>query len=458
MKIPLKILIVEDSESDAGLNVRALEAAGYKVSYELAANAGEMKSALDKHTSDLVISDHNMPQFDSHQSLALLRESGQDIPFIVVSGTIGEETAVALMKAGAQDYVMKGNLSRLAPAVERALREVEDQRARKRAENALRVSEEAYRMVVENANEAIFVAQDGMFKFTNHRTAMLTGYSMEALASIRFASLIHPDDREFVIERHMRRLKGEELPSVYPFRVMDNEGKTKWVEISAIVISWNGKPATLNFAADITERKEGEAQLKRAYADLKEAIDGAVLLMASTVEVRDPYTAGHQKKVAKIAEAIALEMKLSKERIQGIHMAGLIHDLGKIAVPAEILSKPGKLSDLEFEIIKTHSKIGYDLLNPIHFPWPLAQIVFQHHEWMDGSGYPSGISGDEILLEARIIAVADVVEAMSAHRPYRASLGIEKALEEIEGKKGKLYDPQVADACLRLFREKGFTF
>ncbi len=180
--------------------------------------------------------------------------------------------------------------------------------------------------------------------------------------------------------------------------------------------------------------------------------------MRLTIEMRDPYTAGHQRRVSKLSCAIAQDMGLPQEQIEGIRMAGDIHDLGKIYVPAEILSKPGQLTDIEFSIIRTHSQVGYDILKSIEFPWPLAQIIYQHHERLDGSGYPNNLKNGEILLEARIISVADVAEAMSSHRPYRPSHGMEKALKEIAQHRGRLYDAAVVDCCLRLFREKGFSF
>jgi len=206
----------------------------------------------------------------------------------------------------------------------------------------------------------------------------------------------------------------------------------------------------------ITERKNKEEELEKAYGELKAAIEGSVLILASAVEKKDPYTAGHQRRVAQIADAIADEIGLPRSQAQGIRMAGLIHDIGKIGVPAEILSKPGRLTDIEFEIIKSHSQTGYDILQPINFPWPLARIILQHHERLDGSGYPSGISGEEMIVEAKIIAVADVVEAMSSHRPYREAQGIVDALRELESGRGRLYDAEAVDACLRLYREKGF--
>ena len=178
--------------------------------------------------------------------------------------------------------------------------------------------------------------------------------------------------------------------------------------------------------------------------------------IALTVETKDPYTAGHQRRVSDLARAIAQEMGVPIEKVDGVRMAGVLHDLGKISVPAEILSKPTKLTDIEYGLIKIHPQAGYDILKEVEFPWPIAQIVLQHHERLNGSGYPQGLKGDEILLEARIIMVADVVEAMASHRPYRPGLGLDKALGEISGNKGILYDPAVVDACLKLFTQKGF--
>ncbi len=205
----------------------------------------------------------------------------------------------------------------------------------------------------------------------------------------------------------------------------------------------------------VLERTEA---LKNTLNELENAMEGIIQAMGLTVEKRDPYTAGHQRRVADIACAIASEMDLPKDQIEGIRMAGIIHDIGKISVPAEILSKPGRITEHEFGIIKSHPQVGYDILKTIEFPWSISQIVYQHHERMNGSGYPQGLSGEKILLEARLLAVADVVEAMASHRPYRPALGIDKALEEISKNRNILYDPMVAEACLRLFKEKRFEF
>ncbi|MBN1273920.1 MAG: HD domain-containing protein [Candidatus Aminicenantes bacterium] len=205
-------------------------------------------------------------------------------------------------------------------------------------------------------------------------------------------------------------------------------------------------------------RQNLEQEIESRTAKLREALESVVKVIAQTVESRDPYTAGHQMRVAKLASAIAQEMGYTAEKIKGIQMAGTIHDLGKISVPAEILSKSTRLTDIEFALIKTHPQVGYDILKDIDFPWPVAEITYQHHERIDGSGYPRGLKRDVILPEARIMAVADVVEAMASYRPYRPALGIDAALDEILKNKGKTYDQEVVEACLSIFRKRKFKF
>jgi putative two-component system response regulator len=198
------------------------------------------------------------------------------------------------------------------------------------------------------------------------------------------------------------------------------------------------------------------AQLKENEKKLKNNLVESVALLAAMVEMRDPYTAGHQHRVAEIAVAIARDLQLPEEQVEGIQLASVLHDVGKIKVPVEILSKPARLSPIEFSLVKEHSQYGYNLLKTVDYPWPIAQIVLQHHERIDGSGYPQGLKGEQILLEARIIAVADVVESMMTHRPYRPALGMDAALKEIQDYRGTLFDPAVVDACIRLFREQGY--
>ena len=593
---------------------------------------------------------------------------------------------------------------------------VRDITERMQTESSLRESEEKNRLIVENAREAIIVTQDLKLVFANPIAEEMIGYSQEALKSVPFTDFIHPDDRDLVAMNHIRRLAGKELPSVYAFRVVNQDGSIRWVEISAVVVPWQGRPATLNFlnditertraeealrrsestlksiflaspigigltsdrviqqannrlcemlgygreeligqsarilyatdedyeyvgrekyaqiaqrgtgtvethwvrkdgtvmdillrsswmdpsdpgagvtftALDITDRNQAEGQLRRsearyrlltenirdivwtmgldlkidyispsitaqlgytpeefmalpwketlssrsfdkvmdlyregsklirAYAqenlnrslsvnvehihkngsplwfeinltfirdmeerivgilglsrnideqvkaedakqesmrNLRKSLGATIQAMAVTVETRDPYTAGHQRRVADLARSIAVEMRLSRDQIDGIRMAATIHDLGKISVPVELLTKPTRLTKIEFDLIKTHAQSGYDILKDIDFPWPIARMVLEHHERVDGSGYPNGLTRDQILIESRILSVADVIEAMASHRPYRPGRGIQAALDEIATNRDILYDADAVDACLRLFTEKGY--
>jgi PAS domain S-box-containing protein len=575
---PLRVLIVEDVEDDALLVIRELVKNGYQPDYWRVEKAAEMKKALSEKTWDIILCDYKLPKFSALKAIELLKETGRDIPLIVISGTIGEETAVECMKAGAHDYFMKGKLSRLAPAIERELKEAAIRRKQKQTEAALLESEEKYRLVVENAQEAIIITQDLKVVFTNSAAVDQIGYPEEIFLSHPFTDFIHPADRNIVVDNHLKRLKGEKIPPVQSFRIIRKDGDIRWVNLNAAIISWRGKPAVLNFLSDITEQKKAEETLRQSeekyrlifehspigllyfdkngvivacndnfvkiigssrealigvnmlnlpdkgvvsavrqalggspglYEDMyhsvtapkitplralftpmnaegglvqggvgiiedvterkaienerkisleksRKALSATVGAMATMVETRDPYTAGHQQRVAHLAQAIAAEMKLAEEQIEGIHMAGTIHDIGKISVPAEILTKPGKLTELEYSLVKTHPRAGYDILKDIEFPWPLAKAVLQHHERMDGSGYPEGLKGEAILPEARILAVADVVEAIASHRPYRPARGIEAAIEEIYKNRLILYDSNVVDACIKLFREKGY--
>ena len=460
-----------------------------------------------------------------------------------------------------------------------------DNAERKRAKEALRESEKKYRLLIDTANESVFVEQDDLLKFINPMMInLMGGYSMQELMERPFPEFVHPDDRSIVVENHRRRIANEAVVPRYSFRVVTRAGLVKWVEINAALIEWQSKPATLNFLTDITERKRAEEALRQAeenfhrsldesllgvrvetadgetiYANraildiygydnieelkstpvkkgytresytehnlrvkkrmngedcsseyelsiirktgeirrlrvfrkeiswngqkqfqaicqditeqkktdeklretlsnLRNALDGIIQVISAITEKRDPYTAGHQRRVADLARAIGQERGLTADRVEGLRTAGIIHDIGKVSVPSEILSKPTRLTEIEYRLIQSHSQVGYDILSDIEFPWPIAEIVLQHHERMNGSGYPKGLKGDEILLEARILAISDVVEAMASHRPYRPALGIAVAMEEIEKNKGILYDPEAVVTCLKLFREKDFRF
>jgi len=320
-----------------------------------------------------------------------------------------------------------------------------------------RSSEEKYRLLVENSCEAILVCRGDRLTFVNPRAMELTGYTEKELTSQPFISFVHPDDRDVVMRSYTERLEGKEVPKHSDFRVLCKNGDIRWVESNAIIIDWDNERSTLSFLNDITVRMQAEVSMKESYDKLQSTVNGMIQVMSSIVELRDPYTAGHQVRVMRLACEIAREMELSEDQINGIRASGLVHDIGKMAIPAEILSKPGVLNDVEYIMMITHPGIGNDILKQIEFPWPVAETVLQHHERMDGSGYPAGLTGDTIRIEARILGVADVVESMASHRPYRPALGIAAALEEIIKNSDRLYDAAVVQACVTLFKEKNFV-
>ena len=712
----LRVLMVEDSEDDALLIIRELKKGGYNPVYERVETAAAMKKALKEKQWDIILCDYNLPKFNAPSAIAVLKEANIDIPIIIVSGTIGEDVAIECMRLGAQDYIMKGNLSRLCPAIDRELEEAEVRNKQKQAEEDLRENEERFRRISSLTSDIAYSCrtnEDGRFSigwmigatehisgysieeikaqmcwrflvidedlalfeknviglvpgsqgfcelhirhknggivpivsyaecfmdtetpehfilygalvdvtesrkaeealqegeeryrtiFENTGTSMIlieedmtismsngefvrnTGYSPDEInGRMKWTEIIHPDDLDRMIEQHRlrRESQGGALPS-YEFRYITKKGDLRDTLLNIKLVP--GTKKSIASLIDITERKKFDETLKNSELKYRNIFENAIEgIYQSTIEgrfitanaalarmagydspeeliesVKDIETqlyvhsedrkrfmeimeakgfvegfevefykkdgskfwivinarsvkdeqgkilcieglaeditirkhaeeqlqqtleqsqkscwhdhSGHgvrcggqrslygrsSDQVCGLARAIATEMGLSQDKIEGIRMAGSIHDIGKLSIPAEILSKPTKLTDIEFSLIKEHSQNGYEMLKDVESPWPLAEIVYQHHERMNGSGYPRNLKGDEILMEARILAVADVVEAMASHRPYRPGLGIEAALEEIEKNKGILYDNTVADACLRLFREKGY--
>jgi PAS domain S-box-containing protein len=336
---------------------------------------------------------------------------------------------------------------------------VRDITDRKRAEEELRESEEKYRNILENIEDGYFeVDLAGNFTFFNPSLCRILGYPREEIPGMNNRVFMDAENAEKVF-RAFNEVYVTGIPRRgFEWEVIKKDGARTHIEVSVSLIARPREKPTgfRGIARDVTMRKKAEKELRHTLDSLRKAVGATIQVMVSAVESRDPYTAGHQIRSSDLARAIATEMGLSQEKIEGIRMVGSIHDIGKLSIPAEILSKPTKLSELEFSLIKEHARQGYEILKDVESPWPLAEIVHQHHERMDGSGYPRNLKGDEILIEARILAVADVVEAMASHRPYRPGLGIGAALEEIEKNRGILYENAVADACLRLFREKGF--
>ncbi len=336
-------------------------------------------------------------------------------------------------------------------------------------------SQEKYIRLSESILEGILIINfQGKILYGNESVAKMFGYknAEEGLGKNVF-NFVAPGYKKAALADLVKVFSGK-WGFLAPYKVRNKDGNEFWIETLGRKITYKDKPAELMVCRDITDRmhmeealkkaketleikvEERTEELKNANEQLQRVLRETISALSSAVEAKDPYTAGHQQRVAQLACAIAKEMGLPKERIEGINLAAIVHDIGKIHVPAEILTKPGQLSDVELKMINAHPGFGYDILKSIEFPWPIADIVLQHHERIDGSGYPNGFSGKKILLEARIIIVADTVEAISTHRPYRAGLGINKALEEISANRGVLYDADAVEACLRLFKKKRF--
>jgi PAS domain S-box-containing protein len=593
MMKPMRVLLVEDSEDDALLLVRELKKGGYDPEYGRVETAEAMRAALRERSWDVILCDFRLPRFDGLAAVALLKEIGIDIPLIIVSGAIGEETAADCMRCGADDYVMKGNLSRLVPAIERELKEAESRVRRKRAEEELRESEKKYRVIAENMTDVISIVDMNMrftfispsimrlrgftvdeamgqsleqvmtpqslllayktyeeesqlesrgtadpgrdrtieleeyrkdrstiwvevnlsflrdadgrpigilsltrdidarkraeealrdseeryreliryapagiyevdyeanrFISVNDIVCEYTGYTRDELLTMNPFNLLTEESQTLMIARLEKLTAGEKIVPTVEYCIRTKDGNELWALLNARYIYEAGKlKGATGVIYNITDRKRAEEQLRESLEQVRRAMQTTIQVLVMAVEVKDPYTAGHQRRMTALARTMATEMGLSPEKIEGLRMAGVIHDIGKITLPTELLSKPMKLSAIELSLVREHVRLGYDILKDVESPWPLAEIVLQHHERMNGSGYPRGLKAEEILIEARILAVADVVEAMASHRPYRPALGLEAALEEIEKNRGSLYDGDAADACLTLFREEGY--
>jgi PAS domain S-box-containing protein/putative nucleotidyltransferase with HDIG domain len=367
-----------------------------------------------------------------------------------------------------------------------------------RTEKALQKSEEKLKTILDNINDVVFqLSPMGIIEYISPKVQELYGYKAEELIG-KHLKITTPMSQVPKALKILKSTVSGKTVKNFEIEQIDSNGKIFYMEINVTPVKKNGKVIAVQgvmrditerkrvnemlqqahqklerrveertadlsktnalLKKEITERKRAEEDRQKSFEKLRRSLESTVSALASALEMRDPYTAGHQKRATELACAIAEEMGLPEEQIAGIRMAGLIHDIGKINIPAEILSKPGSLKEIEYSLFKNHPQIGHDIVKGIEFPWPVAQILLQHHERMDGSGYPQGLAGKEIILEARILAVADIVEAIASHRPYRPGRGAGDALEEIIHDKGLLYDPEVVDACLRVFYEKGFTF
>lgn len=405
----------------------------------MAALAGldDPERAVGRAWGELVESARTEPWLDE-QALGVTR-NGDPLPAAVRIGDRWFDVATDRLDGSGDD----------PPARIRVLHDVTPLKG---LEMVLQASEARYRGLVENALVGVYsTTAGGEITYVNRAFARMLGYdSPETMIRQRAPSrYVHGEDRDRLLQML------DEAGQVDQFETLLLTRDERPVHI--LLSARRDGEALLGMALDVSERTQAVGQLRHSLDRLRRTLEAAINALALAIEMRDPYTAGHQRRVAQLATAIGTEMGLSDERVNDLRMAGIIHDLGKIHIPAEILAKPGMLGDIEYAMMKTHPQVGADILRTIDFPGPISQIVLQHHERLDGSGYPQGLRGDAILLEARILCVADVFEAMASHRPYRPSLGVQAARDEIVGHRGALYDVDVVDACLRVLDRGDFA-
>lgn len=456
---PVRILIVDDDKSFGQMLENAIiRCAGFDCSF--AEGAQEALTVLEERVFDVVITDINMPDMNGLELTRIIKEK-YDSDVIIITGYYEDFTYEEAIENGANDFIEKPvRPTELIIRLKRVLRERAISYKRKQAEAALLKSETRYHEIFDRAIEGIFQATpEGQFVTANKALSHMLGYESpdELMATVtHIPTQLYAREEDYAAL--LKILNGLGYVSRYEVQFRRKDANHVWISTNMMHVK-NHDGKILYYEGnveDISSRKSAEKEREDSIERLRKALGSTVQALAVTAETRDPYTAGHQRRVADLAHTIAIQMGLPTHQIDGIRMASMIHDLGKISVPAEILSKPTKLTDIEFMMIKTHPQAGFDILKDIEFPWPIARMVLEHHERMDGSGYPNGLTGDKLLIESRIIAMADVVEAIASHRPYRPALGLDKALGEISRNRGALYDPGAVDACLALIEQKGY--
>lgn len=377
------------------------------------------------------------------------------------SGAEGYTAEYRVLKTdGAVHVIARGRIERDERGTPcRVYGSIQDITERKRMETALEEERSYLAGLFEHSPDAVVVTDDeGTIQKTNRAFSRLFGYTEEEAAGRRIDDLVVPERLFEEGQRYTADLSRGTRLDFESVRQKKDGSEFPCRGVGVPVRLSGGQLGVYCIYRDLTAERAAREELRKALETMEKAWEQTIEALASTSEVKDPYTAGHQKRVAALACAIAGELGHSKSFVMGVEKAALVHDLGKIEIPAELLSRPGRLSPFEFRLVQVHAEAGFRILSKIHLPWPLAEIVYQHHERLDGSGYPRGLKGAEILPEARILAVADIVEAIGSHRPYRPARPLAEALETIQEESGKTLDPEAVTACLRLFLEKGFSF
>lgn len=489
-----KVLLLDDNDDAVVLQTAILESDGFTV--VSAMNGLQGLEKLKTFRPDIIVSDVLMPEMDGFAFCRAVKsdESLKNIPVVFYSAqyTDKEDKALAdevgavgfiykpiemdeflaiinriLVQNEERNYLHPNNKPLIefeqkhyeaqAKMLDKKLHELEEQHKK------LQESEENYRRLIEGLSTDYIIFRhdnEGRYTYISPTVSALLGYDVEECLT-HYSNFFTPSSINDVVKRSTDlALSSGVMQPPYMAEVYAKDGSTRILMISEHPLKDDEGVVTgiEGIAHDVTEQRRMAQVELEMREQLHESLIDMIKAIAVTIEKRDPYTAGHQQRVAAISILIAQELQWDKERVEGLRLGALIHDIGKIAVPIEILSKPGKLMEPEFALIKIHPQSGYDILKEIKFPWPIAKMICQHHERLDGSGYPHGLRGDEMIDEAKILAVADVVEAISSHRPYRAALGIQMAIDEIEKNKGILYDSEIVDACVKVLHKNSNIF
>jgi len=451
-----RILVVEDEPIVAMDIQHRLRKLGYTV-VRVVPSGEEAVAAARELDPDLVLMDIMLDgRMDGIESAAAIREV-QDVPVIYLTAYADEKTLQRAKITEPFGYIIK-------PFEDREIHSsIEMARYKHEAERGKREQEQWMKAALQSIGDGLITTdRQGRVTYVNGAAEVMTGTSRNVALGMGLEEVFRiseeetPEQEENLVGQVVEAGHVVGLDSAWLLLAGDKRLPVEVYATPILGLRRRVEGVAVAFQ-DISGRKRSMEVLRNSVEQMRRTMEQTVGALAATAEKRDPYTAGHQQRVATLACALAAKLGLNGDKLGGLRVACLLHDLGKISIPAEILAKPARLTDIEFSIMKTHPQAGYDILKGVSFPWPVAEMVLQHHERLDGSGYPNGLAGADILSEARILAVADVVEAMSSHRPYRAALGIGKALEEIAARRGTAYDPEVADACLELFERDGFT-
>lgn len=447
------LLIVDDDGNTRTTLVDIFEDRGFQAI--TAGSGNEALREMELHPFGAALIDIRLPDMDGLQLLKHFKKKNPEIICVFITGNATIQNAAAALKEGADGYFIKPLI------IDDVIHTVESALKRQELQKDIRESEERYRGLVETSTDAIILLnEEGRIILWNEAATRIFGHPREDVITESIERIIPPNSGAGIAQNLRNFLNSTDssiMNTAHEIIGQTRDNKILPLELSLSILNRQPDRIYTLILRDISERKKADEERRLNQQYLLHTFEATIGALASALEIKDPYTAGHQRRVAGLACALARELEIGEDQINGINLAALIHDIGKIYVPAEILTKPGRITAEEFNIIQYHSRMGYDILKNIEFPWPIATIILQHHERMNGSGYPLGLKGDELLLESRIIMLADVVEAMSSHRPYRPARGIEIALDEITRNRNILYDGQVVDACIRLFRDRNFS-